>query len=141
MASRCWDRAHYVDMGRVLSLAVAAALALTLTACGGSDPGGGGSAPSASPHKVTSSATASPEEPVDAPKLVDIGGGRHVSVRCIGTGSPTIVLESGDESDQFQWSEVFRQVAAETRVCAYDRLGNGSSDPAIRLPANVRAAR
>jgi pimeloyl-ACP methyl ester carboxylesterase len=61
---------------------------------------------------------------------VDIGGGRHLFVHCSGTGSPTIVLESGDESDQFQWTAVFQQLAAETRVCAYDRLGNGSSDPA-----------
>jgi pimeloyl-ACP methyl ester carboxylesterase len=64
------------------------------------------------------------------PELVDIGGGRHLFVRCSGEGSPTVVLESGDESDQFQWSAVFREIAAETRVCAYDRAGNGSSDDA-----------
>ena len=117
-------------MIRVPCLAVAAALALTVTACGGSDPGGGAAPPSASPHQVTSSATASPEETADAPALVDIGDGRHLSVHCSGEGSPVVVLESGDESDQFQWSAVFEQLAAQTRVCAYDRAGNGSSDDA-----------
>jgi pimeloyl-ACP methyl ester carboxylesterase len=114
-------------MSRAVRLAAAAALALTVAACGGSSGGG----PSAqSPSESGSSVTASPDESVDRPELVEIGGGRHLSVHCIGAGSPTIVLESGDESDQFQWSAVYRQLAVETRVCAYDRLGNGSSDPA-----------
>jgi hypothetical protein len=39
---------------------------------------------------------------VDVPKLVDIGGGRHLYARCSGEGSPVVVLESGDESDQFE---------------------------------------
>ena len=69
-------------------------LALAVTACGGSDPGGGSSAQSTS-TPGSSSVTVEPEESVDAPKLVDIGGGRHLSVHCVGTGSPTILLESG----------------------------------------------
>jgi pimeloyl-ACP methyl ester carboxylesterase len=115
-------------MSRAVRLAAAAALALTVSACGGSGSGGGPSAQSSSARQTQ--VTASPEESADVPEQVDIGGGRHLFVHCIGTGSPTIVLESGDESDQFQWSAVYRQLTEETRVCAYDRLGNGSSDPA-----------
>jgi pimeloyl-ACP methyl ester carboxylesterase len=62
--------------------------------------------------------------------MVDIGGGRRVYAECDGTGEPTVVLESGDESDVFQWQLVFPVIAEQTRVCRYDRLGNGSSDPA-----------
>jgi predicted small lipoprotein YifL len=113
-------------MSRAVRLAAAAALMLTLSACGGSGP----AAQSPPPHKSTNSVTASPQESADVPVLVSIGGARHLFVHCSGQGSPTIVLESGDESDQFQWSAVFRRLAAETRVCAYDRLGNGSSDAA-----------
>jgi pimeloyl-ACP methyl ester carboxylesterase len=62
--------------------------------------------------------------------MIDIGGGRHLYAHCAGTGSPSVIFESGDESDQFQWNAVFPQVSRHTRVCAYDRLGNGSSDAA-----------
>ncbi|HET9945690.1 MAG TPA: alpha/beta hydrolase [Actinomycetes bacterium] len=62
--------------------------------------------------------------------LVTVGGGQQVYAHCSGEGSPTVVLESGDEDDQFQWGGVQAAVAEHTRVCSYDRLGTGSSDPA-----------
>jgi hypothetical protein len=108
----------------------AVAVGLALSACGGSDPAGDASAQSPSPQESASSPSPSASETYDVPELVDIGSGRHLFVRCSGEGSPTVVLESGDESDQFQWSAVFKQIAAQTRVCAYDRAGNGSSDDA-----------
>jgi hypothetical protein len=60
---------------------------------------------------------------------VDIGGGRKVFVECAGRGSPAVVFESGDESDRGQWRFVKPEIAKQTRTCAYDRLGNGASDP------------
>ena len=101
-----------------------------LAACGdGGSSSGDRAAPStSSPSAVTPSAA--PAATYDVPGLVDIGDGRQVYAHCSGEGSPTVVLESGDESDQFQWSSVLPEVARHTRVCAYDRLGNGSSDPA-----------
>jgi pimeloyl-ACP methyl ester carboxylesterase len=59
--------------------------------------------------------------------VVDIGGGRHLYVQCSGAGSPTLVFESGDESDTSSWVKVLPGVVASTRTCAYDRLGNGQS--------------
>jgi len=62
-------------------------------------------------------------------KLIDIGGHRlHLS--CTGTGSPTVVLEPGGGlmSSAFGW--IGPAVAADTRVCIYDRAGLGWSDPA-----------
>jgi hypothetical protein len=116
---------HHVPMSRTVRLAAAAALTLSLSACAG-----GPEAKSPPPHESSNSVTASPQQSADIPVKVNIGGGRQLFVHCSGEGSPTIVLESGDESDQSQWRAVFKQLAAETRVCAYDRLGNGSSDAA-----------
>jgi pimeloyl-ACP methyl ester carboxylesterase len=63
--------------------------------------------------------------------MVDVGGGAVVYVECSGTGSPTVVFESGDESDISQWRAVLPGVVATTRACAYDRLGLRSSSPAL----------
>ena len=63
--------------------------------------------------------------------LIDIGGGRKMFLQCSGSGSPTVILESGYRNDADIWSAelepgmspVFSQVAKFTRVCAYDRPG------------------
>jgi CubicO group peptidase (beta-lactamase class C family)/pimeloyl-ACP methyl ester carboxylesterase len=63
--------------------------------------------------------------------LVEIGEGRKMYLECRGSGSPTVILESGYRNDAEIWSTplepgistVFPQVANFTRVCAYDRPG------------------
>jgi len=63
--------------------------------------------------------------------LVEIGDGRKMYIECRGSGSPTVILESGYRNDAEIWSTplepgmstVFPQVAKFTRVCAYDRPG------------------
>ena len=63
--------------------------------------------------------------------LIDIGAGRKMYLECSGSGSPTVILESGYRNDADIWSAelepgmspVFSQVARFTRVCAYDRPG------------------
>ena len=60
-------------------------------------------------------------------RLVDIGG-RSLYLDCRGAGSPTVVLEAGMGGGVAGWSPVHDQIAASTRVCAYDRAGRGSSD-------------
>ena len=60
-------------------------------------------------------------------RLVDIGGYRlHLS--CSGTGAPTVVLLNGLGETSPQWARVKPAVARTTRVCAYDRAGQGWSD-------------
>ena len=59
--------------------------------------------------------------------MFDIGAGRELHLECIGTGSPTILLEAGDESSVDQWSLVAPGLETQTRTCAYDRAGNGRS--------------
>jgi pimeloyl-ACP methyl ester carboxylesterase len=66
-------------------------------------------------------------------RLVDVG--RHrLSIRCAGSGSPTVVLEPGlgePASAMGRW--IAPDVARATTVCVYDRAGHGRSDAA---PAN-----
>ena len=59
---------------------------------------------------------------------VDIGG-RTLNLHCAGTGSPTVVFDSGRTQPGYVWTPVQRQVAAFTRACWYDRAGLGWSDP------------
>jgi pimeloyl-ACP methyl ester carboxylesterase len=62
-------------------------------------------------------------------QLVDVGGYR-LHIHCVGTGSPTVVLESGLGGSSLDWSLVQPELSKTTRVCAYDRAGYGWSDPA-----------
>ena len=63
-------------------------------------------------------------------QLVDIGG-RRLHIDCRGSGSPTVVLESGlDINGSFSWSLVHQKIAETiTRACAYSRAGILWSDP------------
>jgi pimeloyl-ACP methyl ester carboxylesterase len=61
--------------------------------------------------------------------MVDVGGYR-LHINCMGTGSPTVVIESGLGDWSASWSSwVQPQVAGTTRVCTYDRAGMGYSEP------------
>lgn len=55
---------------------------------------------------------------------VSVGGQRFEFVR-MGTGSPTVVLESGGGESASEWNPVLRDLAALTRVFAYSRTGHG----------------
>ena len=68
--------------------------------------------------------------PVAGDRLVDVGGHR-LNIRCIGSGSPTVVLEPGlGESASAIAKRIAPDVARTTRVCVYDRAGHGRSDAA-----------
>ncbi len=62
-------------------------------------------------------------------QLVNIGG-RRLHLRCVGSGTPTVVLESGLGETGAYWQGIARGIARDTRVCAYDRAGRGWSEPA-----------
>ncbi|PRC94929.1 alpha/beta fold hydrolase [Solimicrobium silvestre] len=62
-------------------------------------------------------------------KLIDIGG-RKIQIDCRGTGSPTVVFESGmDNLGSLSWSTVQEEVSKTTRACSYSRAGIMWSDP------------
>lgn len=61
-------------------------------------------------------------------QLVDVGGYR-LHIQCVGTGSPTVVLDAGLGGSSLDWSLVQPELSRSARVCAYDRAGMGWSDP------------
>jgi pimeloyl-ACP methyl ester carboxylesterase len=66
---------------------------------------------------------------------VAVGGGRALYLECRGAGGPTVVLEAAGTTDSSTWAPIWADVGRLTRVCRYDRLGLGRSDPA---PPGVR---
>jgi pimeloyl-ACP methyl ester carboxylesterase len=71
-------------------------------------------------------------------RLVDIGGGRRLNLRCSGGGTPTVILESGQGMSSMAWRKLQPLAAKTRRVCAYDRAGLGFSD-AGPLPRSAQA--
>jgi len=60
-------------------------------------------------------------------QMVDVGGYR-LHINCTGTGSPTVVIESGWGDMSASWGWVQPEVAKTTRICTYDRAGMGWSE-------------
>ena len=62
-------------------------------------------------------------------RMIDVGGYR-LHINCIGTGSPTVVIDAGWGDSSGAWSSWVQPGAARmTRVCTYDRAGMGYSEP------------
>src|SRR5512132_3653055 len=98
-------------------LAVVAASALVV-GCGGHERDG----------RSAATVTTTPAPGVVGPgRLVGIGGGRRVFVECVGSGSPSVVLEAGLGANARSWQDVQAQIGRTTRTSAYDRAGVGSS--------------
>jgi pimeloyl-ACP methyl ester carboxylesterase len=69
-------------------------------------------------------------------QMVDVGGYR-LHINCTGSGSPTVVVESGWGDSSATWGWVQPEVAKTTRVCTYDRAGMGWSELSPE-PRNAR---
>ena len=62
-------------------------------------------------------------------RMIDVGG-YSLHINCVGTGTPTVVIEAGWGDSSVSWSSwVQPEVARTTRVCTYDRAGMGYSEP------------
>ena len=97
-------------------------LSVVLAACGGS---------SIDPNAPSTAASTSASSSTDLAADVDVGG-RNMHLVCVGRavpGEPTILLESGGGLGYESWSEVMSAMQSKHRLCAYDRLGIGSSSP------------
>jgi len=62
-------------------------------------------------------------------KLVPAGDGARLNLYCQGTGSATVVFESGWGDWAPAWAVVQPRIAQFTRACSYDRAGACFSDP------------
>ena len=58
--------------------------------------------------------------------------GRRLHLNCTGSGSPTVMLQGGLGETSPVWAHIAPAVARTTRVCAYDRAGQGWSGDAPR---------
>ena len=105
--------------------AAVSAVAALVAGCGDDDSSG-------SPEQGTApnQATTTPSASKQLDRVVKIDGDRGLYVRCTGTGSPTVIMEGGDEdtSDSYAFAEP--TVSKLTRTCVYDRANLGQSDPA-----------
>ena len=103
-------------------------LAAIVTACGSTDTTGSPASPS-----TDASASPSPAAPTASPEVLEgafeVADGRELYLVCRGEGSPTVILEAGDESGREEWARVEPEISAVTRTCAYDRGSIGRSDP------------
>ncbi|WP_104182245.1 alpha/beta fold hydrolase [Arthrobacter sp. B0490] len=72
-------------------------------------------------------------------RLIDVGGHR-LYLDCIGSGSPTVVLEPGAGLTSSDLALIAPKVAHDTRVCVYDRAGRGWSEPADAPQDGARIA-
>jgi pimeloyl-ACP methyl ester carboxylesterase len=63
-----------------------------------------------------------------APGKMYIVTGHRMHLYCTGSGSPTLVLESGLSDDWTVWAKVQPTLSKTTQVCSYDRAGMGWSD-------------
>ena len=67
--------------------------------------------------------------------------GHRLYLDCRGHGSPTVVLSNGLGEVAASWTRIIDQVGADTRVCAYDRAGQGWSGDVAHPQDGVTAAR
>jgi pimeloyl-ACP methyl ester carboxylesterase len=90
--------------------------ALALTAIGGG-------------YETLANATDQPVAHFAGSRLIDVGGGRRLYIRSVGSGGPTVILEPGlGESARAIARWIAPDVARTTTVVVYDRAGHGRSD-------------
>jgi pimeloyl-ACP methyl ester carboxylesterase len=82
------------------------------------------------PHEQVTAAPSTPtplvyKEPFNV--KVDVGGYK-LSIKCVGTGSPTVVLDAGLNATGDTWIKVWPKLKTVTRACIYDRAGRGESE-------------
>jgi pimeloyl-ACP methyl ester carboxylesterase len=93
----------------------------------------------ASAQQVAGGGSAADMIYAQAGRLIDVGGFR-LNLYCMGSGSPTVVFDSGWEDWAPAWSTVQPRIAKWTRACSYDLAGAGFSDPGPMPRTSVRIA-
>ncbi|HZQ52879.1 MAG TPA: alpha/beta hydrolase [Bryobacteraceae bacterium] len=82
----------------------------------------------------------------DAQRFPRIGclvqaAGLTFNINCYGSGSPTVVLESGLGLSSIGWVRIQPEIAKFARVCSYDRAGYGWSDRAQGRRTSLQLAK
>ena len=89
---------------------------------------------------VRSVATDSFANTYPAPGAIRSVGDHDLHLDCRGQGQPTVVLVSGLGEFSGSWARILDGVAPTTRVCAYDRAGQGWSDDVEHPQDGIAAA-
>ena len=84
-------------------------------------------------------ASCNPSNDPSLDQLVEVGTHR-LYIHCVGSGRPTIVIDTGVGERYESWQAVITSLSRDTRVCAYDRAGYGRSDPGPMPRDSQRAA-
>ena len=89
------------------------------------------SAPTTRTHRgrhPTAASASSDHPPTVFSGTVDVADGRKLAARCIGSGTPTVVLEAGGSSNMGDWPIAFLEtLGSETTTCIYSRAGGPGS--------------
>lgn len=121
---------HPLDGPCFRALLAAVCVCAVATACSSesSEPGGtGATTASAEPPKVVFDGT------------VDVSRHREVQARCVGAGSPTVLLEVGGSGNMTDWSPLFVDaLGAKTTTCLYSRAGGEGSTPLAGLQTRAQ---
>lgn len=72
--------------------------------------------------------------------IVPAGDGARLNLYCMGSGSATVVFDSGWEDWAPAWAVVQPQIAKWARACSYDRAGAGFSSAGPMPRTSVRIA-
>ena len=91
--------------------------------------------PTAQPTVVQPTATATATTELSGKFEVN---GHTLYIKCLGTGSPTIVLEPGEGGTAWELSAIQRTLAKRTTTCAYDRANNGQSERGVAKPRTAQ---
>jgi pimeloyl-ACP methyl ester carboxylesterase len=67
--------------------------------------------------------------------------GRRLHLDCRGSGNPTVVVEAGLAGSSASWARIVPEVATTSRVCAYDRAGQGWSEEGTQPHDGLQAAK
>src|ERR1700722_5466730 len=73
-------------------------------------------------------------------RIVPAADGARLNLYCIGSGSATVIFDSGWEDWAPAWAVVQPRVAKVTAACSYDRAGAGFSGPGPMPRTSVRIA-
>jgi EmrB/QacA subfamily drug resistance transporter len=122
---------HRVDHRHMaLGAVLVAVVALTTLGCASSDADARPATTATPPTAVSApSTTSTVQRPTNVrDELVPVAGGQ-LHIRCAGDGDTTIVLIAGFEADAAIWNAATPDLESQTRVCAYDRFGTGTSSP------------
>ena len=60
-------------------------------------------------------------------KLLEVDG-HLMHIHCMGSGSPTVVIDAGNGSFSVEWTPIQEEISQTARVCTYDRAGYGWSE-------------